>query len=412
MAVILLAAPSGAGKTTAVDALVASNPDLFAAIPAYTTRARRPEESCGSRFTFVSEDEFDALEADGALLHVDKAYGHRYALDRGAFMSALVAGQHVVQEAYPENFEHFRQYGVRVVTVVARGDGIAREVRAEDERVWVEASENADISVEFGVLRDAPRLASVVLGYLVMPTDAKRRVESERLNSQAYDKLASEFTDDRRVTTATFHAASRDFLSRHVHELKPGSRVLEIGPGTGWLRSDIEWPPDVDYVAAEISPAMAEACRASTGDPIVLASSSELPFGAGQFEAMFAVLCDPYIGPESLTEWKRVLKRHGLLVFTVPAERWSRALRPQHARHVTTFLNLVGEPVETTAVGLRPSQLVSLLEICGFDLLTLADVATPRPHPIPPAVESAARTLEVDARNLPVVTLVTARRSD
>ena len=63
----VVAAPSGAGKTTLVKALVSRHPELHFSI-SYTTRKKRSNEANGVDYLFVGVDEFARLRAQGDLL--------------------------------------------------------------------------------------------------------------------------------------------------------------------------------------------------------------------------------------------------------------------------------------------------------------------------------------------------------
>ena len=63
----VFAAPSGAGKTTLVHAMVAKHPELRFSI-SYTTRKPRRNEANGVDYLFVDEEEFMRLRDEGELL--------------------------------------------------------------------------------------------------------------------------------------------------------------------------------------------------------------------------------------------------------------------------------------------------------------------------------------------------------
>ena len=69
---LVLAAPSGAGKTAIADALVAGEPDLRRSI-SVTTRPPRPDEVEGVHYRFCDQPAFDRMAAAGELLQVRKA---------------------------------------------------------------------------------------------------------------------------------------------------------------------------------------------------------------------------------------------------------------------------------------------------------------------------------------------------
>ena len=63
----MIAAPSGAGKTSLVRALMEREPGLRFSI-SYTTRPQRPTEQHGRDYFFVGRDEFERMVADGEFL--------------------------------------------------------------------------------------------------------------------------------------------------------------------------------------------------------------------------------------------------------------------------------------------------------------------------------------------------------
>ena len=76
----VLCAPSGTGKTSAVQRLLRSYPDLRK-VTSFTTRAPRPGES-RSDYRFVRPSEFNRLLKKGRFLEATHAYGARYASGR------------------------------------------------------------------------------------------------------------------------------------------------------------------------------------------------------------------------------------------------------------------------------------------------------------------------------------------
>ena len=96
---IVLAGPSGVGKSSVVARLREDMPELFFSVSA-TTRARRPGEVDGRDYRFVSSAEFDALIAAGALLEWAQIHGglHRSGTPRAPIEAALHAGRPVLVE--------------------------------------------------------------------------------------------------------------------------------------------------------------------------------------------------------------------------------------------------------------------------------------------------------------------------
>ena len=93
----VIAAPSGAGKTTLVKALVEGNPDLRFSI-SYTTRAKRKTEEHGRDYFFVTKDEFLKLEQQGELLESAVVFDNLYGTSRSQVEKHLAGGDHVILE--------------------------------------------------------------------------------------------------------------------------------------------------------------------------------------------------------------------------------------------------------------------------------------------------------------------------
>jgi guanylate kinase len=93
----VIAAPSGAGKTTLVKALTTRNPDLRFSI-SYTTRPKRRNEADGVDYLFVNKDEFENLRAAGALLESAEVFDNFYGTSREQVEQHFDAGHHVILE--------------------------------------------------------------------------------------------------------------------------------------------------------------------------------------------------------------------------------------------------------------------------------------------------------------------------
>jgi len=94
---LVIAAPSGAGKTTLVRELVARNPDLRFSI-SYTTRQRRHNEVDGRDYFFVTVTDFDELKKKGELLESALVFDNHYGTSRQQVEQHLESGHHVILE--------------------------------------------------------------------------------------------------------------------------------------------------------------------------------------------------------------------------------------------------------------------------------------------------------------------------
>lgn len=92
---LVIAAPSGAGKTAITRALLAQEPGLALSV-SVTTRAPRAGEADGVDYHFVDLPRFQAMAAEGALLEHAIVFGRGYGTPRAPVEQALAAGRDVV----------------------------------------------------------------------------------------------------------------------------------------------------------------------------------------------------------------------------------------------------------------------------------------------------------------------------
>lgn len=92
---LVIAAPSGAGKTTLAHALVDRTSGAVFSV-SVTTRRRRPHESAGADYHFVEDAEFDRMIRTGELVEWAVVHGNRYGTPRTAIEEGVAAGSVVV----------------------------------------------------------------------------------------------------------------------------------------------------------------------------------------------------------------------------------------------------------------------------------------------------------------------------
>lgn len=93
----VIAAPSGAGKTSLVHALVSGSDDVVVAV-SHTTRQIRPGETDGNNYFFVTRDEFRALIDDGGFLEWAEVFGNYYGTSRREAERLMASGKHLILE--------------------------------------------------------------------------------------------------------------------------------------------------------------------------------------------------------------------------------------------------------------------------------------------------------------------------
>lgn len=93
----VIAAPSGAGKTSLIEGLLRDDAQLRLSI-SYTTRAPRPGEQDGRDYHFVDEPAFLAMLERGEFLECAQVHGNRYGTAHRAVRELLASGSDVVLE--------------------------------------------------------------------------------------------------------------------------------------------------------------------------------------------------------------------------------------------------------------------------------------------------------------------------
>lgn len=179
---VVLAGPSGVGKSTVVKALRPELPALFFSVSA-TTRSPRPGEVEGRDYHFVSDSEFDRMIAAGELLEWAEIHGglHRSGtpaapvaqhLDAGdpVLIEVDLAGARAIKAARPDALMVFLMppsWDDLVERLSSRGTESAAvmERRLATARDELAASSEFNISVvNDDINRVVPRLVSLLVG--------------------------------------------------------------------------------------------------------------------------------------------------------------------------------------------------------------------------------------------------------
>jgi len=112
----VIAAPSGAGKTTLVKELVERKPGLRFSI-SYTTREKRVTEVEAKDYFFVPEAEFQKLEEKGELLESALVFDNHYGTSRSQVEQHLSNGHHVILEIDWQGAQQVRQSKPDCITI-------------------------------------------------------------------------------------------------------------------------------------------------------------------------------------------------------------------------------------------------------------------------------------------------------
>lgn len=155
---VVLAAPSGTGKTTIAHRLVEGSGEFTFSVSA-TTRPPRPGERNGMDYEFVSREAFDALLAADELCEWAEVHGHLYGTPRSNIVAAGERGEHVVLDIDVKGARQIRRAVPDAVLIfvfppsaealVARLKGRATENTGELERRLRNAHAELEAAADF-----------------------------------------------------------------------------------------------------------------------------------------------------------------------------------------------------------------------------------------------------------------------
>ncbi|MEM7219954.1 MAG: guanylate kinase [Pseudomonadota bacterium] len=113
---LVVAAPSGAGKTSLVRRLLETDPAVRLSI-SHTTRPIRPGETDGEHYQFVARETFDAMVTAGEFVEYADVFGHLYGTAAQNIAVPLAAGQDLLLEIDWQGAEQVRERFPEALTV-------------------------------------------------------------------------------------------------------------------------------------------------------------------------------------------------------------------------------------------------------------------------------------------------------
>ncbi|HSS63767.1 MAG TPA: guanylate kinase [Gammaproteobacteria bacterium] len=127
----VVSAPSGAGKTSLLRALLDSEDDLVLSV-SHTTRPPRPGERNGVDYHFVAADEFEAMAGAGEFLEHAVVFGNRYGTGRAQVNASLERGIDVILEIDWQGARQIRQAmpeSLQLFVIPPSRDALGRRLR-------------------------------------------------------------------------------------------------------------------------------------------------------------------------------------------------------------------------------------------------------------------------------------------
>lgn len=211
---VVLAAPSGTGKTTIAHRLVEEGDDFVFSVSA-TTRAPRDGEVDGVDYEFVSREAFEEMVSRGEMAEWAEVHGRFYGTPRRNLEEAARAGKHAVldidvqgaaqiRETVPEAVRIFilppsasemvRRIGLRGTE---QRDEVARRLRSALRELG-RAEEFHHVVVNQDLERAVARVRELAKdqGSMLRPGDLEERVRT--LKEEIRDILSDEYADTTR----------------------------------------------------------------------------------------------------------------------------------------------------------------------------------------------------------------------
>ncbi len=129
--ILILSAPSGAGKTSLAQALVDSRADAELTI-SHTTRPQRPGEKNGQHYHFVDEPAFGKMIETNQFIEHATVYGHYYGTSVKSIEALILNDKHAILDIDwqgARNVRHFFQASKSVFIMPPSLDALERRLR-------------------------------------------------------------------------------------------------------------------------------------------------------------------------------------------------------------------------------------------------------------------------------------------
>lgn len=171
----IVSAPSGAGKTSLLKALVEADRGIQVSI-SHTTRPSRPGECNGVDYHFVPEADFGRMIEAGAFLEHARVFDNFYGTAEAAVRAQLASGQDVVLEIDWQGARQVRQHIAGAISIFI----LPPTPEALRERLSTRGQDSAEVIARR--MRDAKNEMShyAEFDYLVINEDFDRALQELR----------------------------------------------------------------------------------------------------------------------------------------------------------------------------------------------------------------------------------------
>ena len=183
----VVAAPSGAGKSSLVKALLELDSQVQPSV-SHTTRAPRGQEKHGREYFFVSPEEFDRMVLASAFVEWAHVHGHRYGTSKKMIEDRIAQGADVILEIDYQGALQIKRIFANAVLVFILPPSW-EELRSRLERRGEDSPEVIDLRLKNAAeeMAKAPEFDFVIINELFERAlfDLKAIVHAQRLKYSA-----------------------------------------------------------------------------------------------------------------------------------------------------------------------------------------------------------------------------------
>jgi guanylate kinase len=197
--VVVVSAPSGAGKSTVLQRVLRELPGLRFSV-SHTTRPPREGEQDGREYHFATEAVFEEHRAAGGFLEWAEVYGHRYGTSRAELLRAETEGNDLVLDVDVQGALQVRRKledAVSVFILPPSWEELERRLRGRGK------DDAAAIARRLRAARDEIALY-YTYDYVLVNDDLERSIEDVKSIIRAARRRTSRMRDSARGVLRTF----------------------------------------------------------------------------------------------------------------------------------------------------------------------------------------------------------------
>lgn len=136
----IIAAPSGAGKTSLVKSLIARHSGICVSV-SHTTRQPRPGEENGKHYHFIEREAFESLIKQEDFLEYAQVFGNYYGTSKSWVSQALEAGTDVILEIDWQGAQQVREQFTQAISIFI----LPPSLEALEERLVRRAQDSSEV---------------------------------------------------------------------------------------------------------------------------------------------------------------------------------------------------------------------------------------------------------------------------